>query len=182
MGEYLDQLHHAIVDLRLAEITYRAVYNNEATCRLVEPYYLLFKENMWYLRGYCRLRKEMRTFALDKIESLDVQEKHYVKNRQVLPTDELAGAFHVVLDGEPVDVVLRFDAKVKQYILRQKWVPSQTEKELPDGRLEVKVRVNGFAGLKPWIYRWIPHVEVVGPKELRTLVQDEMLASVKRNE
>lgn len=178
---HLKQLNAAILDSYQVALEYRATYkNDEKTWRTVDPYYLLFKENMWYLRAFCRLRKELRTFALDKIDSLTVLEKHYVKKTDFKPNAQIAGAFHVVLDGEPTDVVLRFDKKVKPYLLRQKWDPSQENKELPDGRLEVHLRVNGFVGLKPWLYGWIPNVEVVEPKELRSLIRNEMEEALKK--
>ena len=180
--EHLKRLNAAIRDNHQVEIDYRATYkNDEKTCRIVEPYYLLLKENMWYLRAFCRLRKEPRSFALDKIDSLTVLDKHFIKKADVIPNDELVGAFHVVLGGELVDVVLRFDKKVKQYLLRQKWIPSQENIELPDGRLEVRLRVNGFVGLRPWLYGWIPNVEVVEPKELREEMERDMKQALNRS-
>lgn len=176
------RLNNAILDQQLVEIDYRASSkNDERTRRTIEPYYLLFKDNMWYIRGYCRLRKELRTFALDKIDSLTILDRHFVKKTDIKPEDELAGAMCVVLDGEPTDVVLRFDENIKPYMLRTKWFPSQKTRELPDGRLEMKIRVNGFVGLKSFIYRWIPYVEVVAPKELRKEIREEMTAGVRRN-
>ncbi len=44
---------------------------------------------------------------------------------------------------------------------------SQRERELKDGRLELRFRVNGLEGITHWIYRWLPYVEVVSPKELK---------------
>jgi predicted DNA-binding transcriptional regulator YafY len=178
---HLKQLNASIIESHQVELDYRATYkNDEKTCRTVDPYYLLFKENMWYLRAFCRLRQELRTFALDKIDSLTVLDKHFVKKADFKPNAQSAGSFHVVMDGEPTDVILRFDKKVKPYLLRQKWDPSQQNRELPDGRLEVHLRVNGFVGLKPWLYGWIPNVEVVEPEELRRLFRHEMEETLKQ--
>lgn len=177
--DHFERLDAAILDSHQVEINYRATYNNdEKTCRIVEPYYLLFKDNMWYLRAFCRLRKELRTFALDKIDSLTVLDNHFLKKAALMPKEELAGAFHVVMGEEAIDVVLRFDAKKKGY-LRRKFAPNQTEKELPDGRLEVRFQVPSFVGLKPWLYGWIPNVEVVKPKELREEMRKDVEAAWK---
>ena len=179
--DYFRRLNAAILDSHQVEIDYRATSkNDEKTSRIVDPYYLLFKDNMWYMRGFCRLRKELRLFALDKIDSLTVLDKYFVKKVNLVAGEELAGAACVVLDGEPVDVVLRFDEKMKPYMLRAKWFPSQKNKELPDGRLEMKLRINGFVGLKSWIYRWIPYVEVVEPKELREEMRKDVVAAAGR--
>lgn len=177
--EHLKRLNTAISDSHQVQIDYRATYKNEEkSCRIVDPYYLLFKENMWYLRAFCRLRKDFRTFALDMIDSLTVLDKHFLKKTELIPKDELAGAFHVVMGGEPINVVLRFDEKKKAY-LRRKFTPNQTEKELPDGRLEVRLQVPSFVGLKPWLYGWIPNVEVVEPKELREEMRKDIEAAGK---
>jgi len=66
-----------------------------------------------------------------------------------------------------VTVVLRFMKEFASYIQRRKWHPSQQIKEFKDGSIEATFRVNGFKGIKPWMYRWIPYVEVVRPKKLR---------------
>ncbi len=178
--EHLKRLNTAISDSHQVQIDYRATYKNEErSCRIVDPYYLLFKENMWYLRAFCRLRKDFRTFALDMIDSLTVLDKHFLKQTELIPKDELAGAFHVVMGGDPIDVVLRFDEKKKAY-LRRKFTPNQTGKELPDGRLEVRLQVPSFVGLKPWLYGWIPNVEVVEPKELREEMRKDVDEAANR--
>lgn len=180
--ECIQRLNYAIREQQLVDINYRATYkNNEVTCRTVEPYFLFFEDNLWYLRAYCRLRKDLRVFALDKIDSLSVLERHFVPKMSVNPEEELLTGARAVLDGEPVTVTLRFEKKIAPSIKRRKWFPSQKEKDLPEGKLEMTCRVNGFVGVKPWLMRWMPHVEVVGPKELRKLVREEMQEALQRN-
>jgi predicted DNA-binding transcriptional regulator YafY len=77
-------------------------------------------------------------------------------------------------------VVLRFDAEIKPYLQRKKWHQSQRERELKDGRLELRFRVNGLEGISRWIYRWLPHVEVVSPKRLRANIKLELEQALKK--
>ncbi len=178
--EYLGIIHQAISNFQRIEIDYRTLYSDEQTLRQVDPYYLFFQDGFWNLRGYCHLREDFRTFALDRILNLKVLDAHFLP-RKVAPAYELSGSFGSVIDGEPVDVVLRFDAEIKPHILRKKWHQSQQEKELKDGGLEVRFRVNGIEGIKQWIYRWIPFLEVVAPKELREEVLSELKAATQMN-
>jgi len=99
----------------------------------------------------------------------------------ISPEDELSGAFGAFVDGEPVDVILRFDAACKNSILRKKWHQSQEEKVLRDGRVEIRFTVNGIEGIKSWIYQWIPHVEAIEPKELRNVVRGELSEAVRKH-
>jgi predicted DNA-binding transcriptional regulator YafY len=51
-------------------------------------------------------------------------------------------------------------------------------RNLPDGRLEVTFTTNGIEGIKHWIYRWLPHVVVVAPDNLRDTVTRELEAAL----
>jgi predicted DNA-binding transcriptional regulator YafY len=175
---YLGSIYRAIQDFKRIEITYRALYSGEETARKVDPYYLFFHEDFWHLRGYCHLREEPRTFALDRILSMTVLDKHFIPRGDV-SEDELADAFGVVTDREPVEVTLRFDSKIKPYVLRRKWHASQREKELEDGGIELSFKVSGIFEIKQWIYRWLPHVEVVSPRELKEEIRADLKKAIK---
>ncbi len=178
--KYLGIVHNAITNFQRIEIKYAALYSGEKTTRKVDPYYLFFQDGFWNLRAYCHLREDFRTFALDRITSLELTSQHFLP-RQIDPQDDLYGSFGSVIDGEPVEVALKFDAEIEQHILRKKWHPSQTEKKLKDGSLEVRFMVNGYEGIKQWIYRWIPYIEILSPKELRHEVAVDMKLASEKN-
>jgi predicted DNA-binding transcriptional regulator YafY len=177
---YIEDIHKAIMGFQKLKLTYRALHSDQKTKRKVDPYFLFFEEDFWYFRGYCHLREEVRTFALDRILSLKIMEEHFIP-RNIAPEEELSGAFGNIVDGDPVEVVLRFDEDCKPYIQRKKWHESQKERELKDGRLELRFRVNGLEGITPWIYRWLPYVEVVSPRELKATLQDDLEAALKKH-
>jgi predicted DNA-binding transcriptional regulator YafY len=177
VGERLTVIHHAAVDFQRIEIAYRALSSNEVTVRQVDPYYLFFVDGFWEMRGYCHLRKELRTFAMDRVESLKVLPRHFVRQKATWEED-LSGAFEAYIDGDPTEVVLRFDKAVRPRIERKKWHPSQVSTPLPDGSLEMTLRVNGIEGVRHWIYRWLPHVEVVSPLSIREVVTNELMAAL----
>lgn len=120
----LDTLFYASENFRTVAITYKSVYSKKETQREVNPYYLFYKDSIWYLRAYCHLRKEVRTFALDRIVSAKVLNRHFAPVNTD-PDAELSGAFGPVVGGKPVKVVLRFDAEIKPFIVRKKWHESQ---------------------------------------------------------
>jgi predicted DNA-binding transcriptional regulator YafY len=170
---YLGTIYEAITNFQSIDIVYKALSSKEETRRTVDPYYVFFPNGFWTLRAYCHLRGGMRTFALDRIVSLNVLDDHF-HPKNISPEEEIASSFGVWLDGEKVDVVLRFDKTYMPHIQRKKWHQSQKEKKLKDGRLEVSFKVIGLEDIKHWIYRWIPHVEVVSPKELKDTFKKEL--------
>jgi predicted DNA-binding transcriptional regulator YafY len=44
----------------------------------------------------------------------------------------------------------------------------------------LRFSVNGLEGIARWIYRWLPYVEVVSPKELRQGVKEELGKALKK--
>lgn len=178
--QHLNAIQHAINNYKRIKIKYKNLYSDEETVREVDPYYLFFESDFWNMRGFCHLREEFRTFALDRIISLKVMNKHFLPKR-ISPDDELSGSFGGVIDGEPVEVVIRFDAGIKAHVLRKKWHESQTNRELKDGRLETAFIVNGFEGIKGWIYQWMPCAEVASPEELRKEIESDMKTAYERH-
>jgi predicted DNA-binding transcriptional regulator YafY len=172
-------ISEAIKNFQRLKLIYHPLYTDQKTKRKVDPYYLFFEDDFWYLRGYCHLRKEPRTFALDRIAGLKVLNDYFVP-QNISPEDELSGSFGSVVDGKPVEVVLRFDPACRPYVQRKKWHQSQRERDLKDGRLELRFRVNGLEGISRWVYRWLPHVEVISPKELQERIVMDLQLTLKR--
>lgn len=51
--------------------TYRSI-DGEVTTRTVDPIRLLVSESQWYLRAWCHLRRDIRTFHLERVSDLVV--------------------------------------------------------------------------------------------------------------
>lgn len=178
VGIHLETIHRAITEYKKVKIHYKTLYSEEETSRRVDPYFLFYLEGFWHLRGYCHLREDMRTFALDRILSLKTLNEYFLP-KKISSEVELLGSFGSFIDGDPVEVVLRFSPEIKPYILRKQWHQSQKNRELENGQLEVTYHVNGIEGIKSWIYRWISHVQIIAPHELRELAKTEIKKAAK---
>lgn len=177
---YLGTLHNAIMNFQKIKISYDALHSRQKSLRIVNPHYLFFNDGFWYLRGYCNTDEAFRTFGLDRIRTLEVLKEHFLP-KSISPEEELSASFGNWLDGETNEVVLIFDEEIKPQVLRRKWQPNQKEKELKDGRLEMRFTVKGTGGIKKWIYQWIPYVEVIAPKELREEFLQALNKAYERN-
>jgi predicted DNA-binding transcriptional regulator YafY len=166
-------------DRRSVDITYKAHGAKEVTKRTVDPYGLIFYEGIWILIGLCHLRKEIRSFALDRMQ--DCSERNlYFPPRSDFNLEEYLAKSWGVVDGEEVTVVVRFKPEVAEYITRKdKWHPSEVRKMLPDGGVELAFTVAGIYEIKRWIYSWIPNVEVVKPRSLKDLIKKELTQATK---
>jgi proteasome accessory factor B len=63
------------VNRKRTTLRYVNAASGQVSSRDVDPYGLVYKENHWLLVGWCHLRTSVRTFRLDRIESLEVAPK-----------------------------------------------------------------------------------------------------------
>lgn len=63
---------------RCARLEYRSEIGDH-TRRVVEPYGLVGRRGKWYLVAFCRLRKDYRTFRLDRIRKATPLEEGFVR-------------------------------------------------------------------------------------------------------
>lgn len=171
-------LNKSIIERRSVEFDYYAVSTRETSKRTVDPHYLYFNDGIWTMRGWCHTRKNMRAFGLDRISNLTISDTHYIP-QLAAPHEEYEGTFGRFVDGEAVEVKLIFNKTSIPALLRKNWHPSQQTRKMEDGRLEMTLTVNGILGIRPWIYRWLPNVQVVAPDELVKLVASELKAALE---
>ncbi len=162
------------------EITYKAMHSQKETKRIIAPYGLIFEYGLWYVIGYCHLRKKVRIFALDCIKDFKMTGKPYIIPDNFNMDDYFKTGWHMIQYGKPVEVVLKFTKHYARWIKRKKWHPTQVIEEHKDGSITFTVTVQGSMELKWWIYHWIPHVEILSPPELRKEVTGEMREMLKR--
>lgn len=176
---FLGMILQTIPNLNKLELTYKSLYSDELTFRVIDPYYVFLDDGFWNLRAYCHLREDFRTFAVDRMQKLKVLDEYFLP-KKIDADEEFSGSFGSIIDGEPVRVVLRFEPNIRPYVERRQWHRSQQKKELEDGRLEMSFEVRGYEGMMQWIYRWIPYVEVVEPEALRAEVSNALKEATRK--
>ncbi len=62
----------ALKDSLNLRIDYYHPEMHETKVRIISPHHLFYSEGGWYLSGYCHLRKESRTFRLDRIKEIEL--------------------------------------------------------------------------------------------------------------
>ena len=80
----------------------------------------------------------------------------------------------------PIRVRLRFEPSVAHRVREAVWHRSQELTELPKGRLELAVTVNGIVEIQPWIMSWGGAVEVLEPEALRKAVASSVRQAAER--
>lgn len=71
-------LKHAILNTKVVSFDYYSSYG-EKTTRSVEPLQLWFKDKNWYLKAFCKLKKDYRIFRLSRIKNLLVSNETFIR-------------------------------------------------------------------------------------------------------
>jgi predicted DNA-binding transcriptional regulator YafY len=174
LEESLRILPVCIQEKRSVDIIYHTRGNKKETARTVDPYGLVLYEGIWILIGFCNLRKQIRSFALDRIAHIEERNRYFTPRDDFSLEDYLSHTWGII-DGEEEKIVVRFKKEAADYILRREsWHPSEKRKVLPDGGVELTFVVAGTLEVKKWIYSWLPYVEVIKPLSLRRQVRQEL--------
>lgn len=95
----LISLSQAIGQQQCVSLDYRSL-GDEMTHRTVEPYGVVGWRGHWYLVGYCRLRRDHRTFRIDRIQRAKALEERFQR-----PADFDCQAFIMRRYGAPAGSV-----------------------------------------------------------------------------
>jgi predicted DNA-binding transcriptional regulator YafY len=167
--EIMNQLGQVIPNRHRVEFAYHALKAQKQTLRKVDPYRLWFFDGSIYLIGYCHLRKEVRTFVLDRINMLQVTGETF-SMPQDFDLDAYTCNSFKVMKGELTKVVIRISPAWARWAGEKIWHDSQQAKKLEDGSLELTFNVAGLEEIKSWVLSLGPEAEVLAPEELKSLV------------
>ncbi|WP_408010016.1 helix-turn-helix transcriptional regulator [Pseudalkalibacillus sp. A8] len=73
----LQDLENSVADSYTLFIIYHKGGETEPQSRHIDPYGLVYWKGKWYTVGYCHLRKEIRSFRIDRIRVLSRTEKKF---------------------------------------------------------------------------------------------------------
>lgn len=172
--QQFELIQQAILNEQRINIIYHALYSDERTIRLVDPYLLHNHYANWYLIGYCHLRGDVRIFALNRIIQIDITEQHFQRPSDFSIEKLLQHSFNLIVGGEIYHVVLKFTPYQARWIRERRWHNTQRLTELEDGGLMMEMDVQGLQNVLHWVLQFGAEVEVIAPEVLRELVKKEI--------
>jgi proteasome accessory factor B len=178
--EVFNALSRGIVRQQEIEFDYKKPGDTRITRRHVQPYHLANRENLWYLIGFDLQRKALRTFAVPRISNPAVLKTKFERPADFSPEKFFANALGVLSGDGNYHVVIRFRSAVADRVRERWWHESQTMRDLPDGRLELMLRLGALAEIARWVLSWGAEAEVIQPPELREQIKATGLALAKQ--
>ena len=171
--DHFERVGSALLRRKRLDITYLSKGKGEVTEREVSPQRLVHYRENWYLDAWCHLRNELRNFAVDSIQHVEVLEKpaREISKRSV---DEVLGPGYGIFTGSKVQWArLVFTAERARWVGSERWHPRQKGRFDAEGRYVLEIPYADHRELIMDILKYGGDVEVLEPESLRGLVKAE---------
>ena len=109
------------------------------TEREVSPQRLVHYRSNWYLDGWCHLRNDIRSFALDAVRDVSMVAGK-LKDVAESELDAVLASGYGIFSGKKVQwATLRFTPERARYMTLEEWHPKQRARREPDGAYILEV-------------------------------------------
>jgi predicted DNA-binding transcriptional regulator YafY len=159
-------LRDALLYQHRVTIGYRASGKKRASSYTVDPYTLIFHKGGLYLMGYAHKRHAVRTFAIERIISVQKEKERYEMPADFHPEEQLRSAFGIVREVA-VPVRVWFSREVAHAVRDRIWHSTQRITTREDGSVVVSFEAGGTLEIISWVLSYGCHAEILGPTELR---------------
>lgn len=179
--KYLTTVMQAMLDGAVLKMAYRKYMSDGADIRTIRPYAVKEFEKRWYIVAYSEEAEALRTYAMDRIMSLERSGKTFRMPEGFNVDTLFESSYGIYLPDagqEPVLVKIKATERESAYLEDLPLHPSQMR--LPDNVFAMRVIPNpGF------IMELLSHgdrIEVLEPQSLRETVKEELNKALKQYE
>ena len=160
-------ISQAVLDQRTIWIRY-GDREKQGTSRKVDPYALVFMIGMWYVAGYCQLRKALRTFRVDRIQDLKILSTSFEK-----PADFDANRYveeSIARTPNNWRVRILFNQKIE--VVRAKFPKTVAMFEETDEGVVAETLTDRLERTALFLLGLEGEFEILGPPEMKDVLQN----------
>jgi predicted DNA-binding transcriptional regulator YafY len=175
---HFERVASAVLNRQRLHIAYVSRGSNERTEREISPQRLVHYRENWYCDAWCHLREDLRSFAVDAIQSAEPVDRR-AKNIPERDLDEVLASGYGIFSGRKTTwAKLRFTPERARWVASEEWHPQQKSRFEADGSYLLEVPFSDDRELVMDILRHGSHVAVLEPAGLRTAVRDQLAAAL----
>jgi predicted DNA-binding transcriptional regulator YafY len=145
---------------------------------VVHPLEIAYRDQRRLMLAYDVRTRTVRTFLLGRIENAAPTGNRFERPADFDAAKVLQGNLGCFTgcENHEVRILLRDAAAVRAR--ETPWLGMEAMEELPDGRLEITLRLNNLVDVVNAVLHWGPLAEALSPPELRTRVHEQLKATL----
>jgi predicted DNA-binding transcriptional regulator YafY len=175
--EFIKIIQDAIESRKTLQLLYHPL-NQTPSERKLNPYAVHLQSGTLYVIGHCHMRKDVRSFVVDRMQKIKLTDESFPAPLGFSLESYLRHSFGMFRE-ELVRVKARFHKSLTRYLLERRWHPSQKNKKLKDGSLELAFEVAGIKEIKTWIMGFGSLAKLLEPASLVKEVKDDLGKSLR---
>jgi predicted DNA-binding transcriptional regulator YafY len=117
-NDFVAPLSLAVQQHQPVLLRYRS-WRGEQTQRRFDPYGIVFNEGYWYTAGYCHLRRDLRTFRLDRMIALEPLEGSFDRPADFDVLGHVLASLATMPGTYPVEVLLQTSIENARQVIPQ---------------------------------------------------------------
>ncbi len=154
-------------------IKYAGRDRNKITERTLSPQRLVHYRDNWYVDAWCHLRKQLRTFSIDRIEYSRMENSGAIEIEQAVLKEHYASAYGI-FSGKPNKIaILKFSQGIAKWVAEEQWHPEQNGQFNLDNSYELQIPYRDARELIMDILKYGADVEVLKPESLRQQIREQ---------
>ena len=182
--EKIDNFKNEIIQIKNAVETksiIKCFYNDKN--REIYPLKILNLEGFWYLIIFEPIDNKIKTFHLNTIKNIEVLNAHFSFDEEKINSFDNAISAYYKPNNAPILVQLFMDKEVSRYFMRKPLNKSQRVLKIYDDEsCDIELTITEYMEIIPTIQRYIPHIGVIEPDELKDRVKENIDSYLKRFE
>ena len=178
--EHLPVIIDALNQDRRIRFSYKSYTRSATTTGIVlEPYFVKIFKQLWYVIGLNVKDGQIKTYSLDRISSLNILQETFKMPENINPADFFKDCFGIITNkNNPKRIVLRVEPTQAKYFRALPLHHSQQE-EIHDDYSIFSYKMRITYDLKEELMSHGASIEVLEPKELKTLIRTELERALK---
>ena len=173
---HLQTILKSIAVKEILDIGYFANHSQEYSNRDVEPVGVYYQGSYWYMIAYCRLRKDYRSFRVDRISYINCTGNHFERQHPSLKT------FLNKMNNEQemFTIVIQVDKAVLKYFGEQKFYNGFVSQKAVGDKMEMTFITASLIGFAKYYLLFGEFADIISPPELKEMVQQSLEAISKK--
>ena len=178
--EYLPMVIDAMKQNRCIRFSYKSYTRSRPTDGIVlEPFFVKIFKQLWYVIGLNVKDSQIKTYSLDRISQLNLLQDTFTMPDNVKPSEFFKDCFGIITNRNSAKrIVLRVEPTQAKYF-RALPLHSSQQEEVHDNYSVFTYNMRITYDLKEEIMSHGASIEVLEPKELKTLIRTELEQALK---